>query len=476
VNGRSFDDRVRNLVRKQDAAANPARPARPETTPFNAPVAELVARTLATPMPRRRAVGLMAGALLAGSAWRPGRARAATCTGAFPKKCTHSGGAEVCTTADGSCCETKNCIVGCKGCETCAGGTCSDTPKMCGHPDCGFPDKNARPKFCFVEGTVTYFCTDNKPVQQVSGWCCRAGEVCPPTTPDRFGDCICRGEVCGETLCCDPGEVCESSFFGDRNGCVKKCPDGKARCRGSECCTGDLVCTSDGCACPSGTVQRGVGKCVPPKEDPGDPRWHPIDNLLNMMGATSASHGGSRLMIARPSQTGSSAVDSALVAIAAVNGQATAAQLAFNSGKRDPAFRRKVRPARIRVPRVSAGAGLDAASAAAISKWLAAEAKAWALAAASAKALWRARAAKVKGQRGFARSQLRQSAKFAGEAATALKRVQALRTAAANALTAGGVAEVTPTAVSAFAAAVRNACTRLSAVAASPANFADRRS
>ena len=88
----------------------------------------------------------------------------------------------------------------------------------------------------------------------------------------------------------------------------------------------------------------------------------------------------------------------------------------------------------------------------------AAEAKAYALAAASAKALWRARAAKAKGQRASARRQLRTSSKFAGQAATALKRVPALRNAAANALTAGGVAEVTASEeqVTAFLAMVRS--------------------
>ena len=101
--------------------------------------------------------------------------------------------------------------------------------------------------------------------------------------------------------------------------------------------------------------------------------------------------------------------------------------------------------ARVKAPTVVEGAGLDAASAAALNKLFAAEARAYALAAASAKALWRARAAKAKGQRAAARRQLRASSKFAGQAASALKRVPALRSAAANALTAGGVTEVSAT-------------------------------
>ena len=185
---------------------------------------------------------------------------------------------------------------------------------------------------------------------------------------------------------------------------------------------------------PAGTVQRGIGKCVPPKEDPGDPPWNPIRDMLNMMGASSAAHGGggSSSMILRTAQSGSPAIDSALVALAAVKGQAAAAALAFGEGKPDRAFRRTVRAARAKPPTVVAGTGLDAASAAALNKLFAAEARAYALAAASAKALWRARAAKARGQRALARRQLRASSKFAGQAASALKRVPALRSAAAS--------------------------------------------
>ena len=160
----------------------------------------------------------------------------------------------------------------------------------------------------------------------------------------------------------------------------------------------------------------------------------------------------------RTAQSGSPAIDSALDALAAVKGQAAAAALAFGEGKPDRAFRQAVRVARVRPPTVVEGPGLDAASAAALNKLFAAEAKAYALAAASAKALWRARAAKAKRQRAAARRQLRASSKFAGQAASALKRVAALRRAAAAALAAGGVAEVIATEeqVTAFLAAVRS--------------------
>jgi hypothetical protein len=346
-------------------------------------------------------------------------------------------------------------MMACRGYQTCTSPTCSDTPAICGHPDGPYPNGN-RPKYCSVQSTVTFFCTENKPASLTRGWCCRGGEVCGR----EYGDCTCRGELCGEHLCCGEGEACETNFFGSRTECVFRCPRGQTQC-GSDCCKAPLVCTPNGCDCPSGTVQRGVGRCVAPKEDPGPPGWNPFRDMANMMGASSSSHGGGhrrRSVFARAAQSGSPAIDAALTALAATRGQAASAALAFRAGRDDPAFRRRVTVARVRPPTVSAGPGLDAASAAAITQLLAAEAKAYALAAASAKALWRARAAKAAHQRVFARRQLRASAAFAGRAATALQRVPALRAAAANALTAGGVAEVTPTEdqATAFVASVKS--------------------
>ena len=438
-------------LRGRDAAQD--RTPRAGAPTFEPPVVDLVAKALVLPISRRRTIGLISGALLAGSAWRPRPAQAA-CGGSTPKECAQGGGAVVCVPSDYVCCSTDKCAQACRGWQACTGKSCSDTPKMCGYP--GGPSPNPYiTKFCAIDAQANNFCTNYQDQPIRLGWCCRVGEICG----SKLGDCTCRGVQCGETLCCARGEVCESNLFGSRNACVKKCDDGSDTCNGT-CCKGDLVCTSNGCECPSGLVQRGIGKCVAPKEDPGDPPWAPLRNFFNMLGAASAAHGGSRSrsMLLRPAQSGSPAIDSALVALAAVAGQGAAAALAFGEGKPDRAFRRTVRVARVRPPTVVEGAGLDAASAAALNKLLAAEAKAYALAAASAKALWRARAAKAKGQRAFARRQLRASSKFAGQAASALKRVPALRKAAATALTAGGVAEVAATEdqVTAFLASVRS--------------------
>jgi hypothetical protein len=435
---------VRDVVREADGSGGPA---------FEAPLMDLMARALVLPMSRRRTIGLISGALLAGSAWRPRLAQAA-CGGNTPKTCAQGGGAVVCVPDDYVCCSTDKCAQACRGYQACTGKSCSDTAKMCGYPGGPSPDPSLT-KFCSIRATASNFCTSYEPQEIRLGWCCRVGEICG----SELGDCTCPGTRCGQTLCCAKGEVCESNLFGSRNACVKKCDDGSDPCKGT-CCKGDLICSSDGCVCPSGSVQRGIGKCVPPKEDPGDPPWNPLRNFFNMMGASSAAHGGgaSGSSFGRPAQSGSPAIDTALVALAAVEGQAAAAALAFGEGKPDPGFRRTVRVVRVKAPTVAAGPGLDAASAAALNKLLAAEARAYALAAASAKALWRARAAKAKRQRSFAKRQLRASSKFAGQAASALKRVPALRSAAASALTAGGVTEVSATEdqVTAFLAMVKS--------------------
>ena len=258
---------------------------------------DLMARALVRPISRRRTIGLISGALLAGSAWRPKLAHAA-CGGSTPKTCAQGGGAVVCVPNDYVCCSTDKCAQACRGYQACTGKSCSDTSKICGYPGGPYPNPSIT-KFCSIGAEASNFCTNYEPQPIRLGWCCRVGEICG----SQLGDCTCRGVQCGETLCCARGEVCESNFFGSRNACVKKCDDGSDPCKGT-CCKGDLVCTSDGCACPSGSVQRGLGKCVPPKEDPGDPPWNPLRNFFNMMGASSAAHGGSgsRSMLVRPAR------------------------------------------------------------------------------------------------------------------------------------------------------------------------------
>jgi hypothetical protein len=362
-----------------------------------------LARVLAKPMPRRKALRMLAVGLAAAAA--PGittrRARAAD----QPPPCSQGG-------------------------------------KFCGNVD-PLGKKGYNIGCCLGAGgdTRTVCCPGIPGV--IGSLCCPTGYTCGNTHAGSTENCKCSSAVVCGGKCCKKGEYCETRLL-DEDTCEKLCPDGSHKCVGV-CCTGLETCGFFGCKCKSGLVECGTGRCCQPKDDAGDPKpgFNPFRSMFNMIGQSSAAHGGGskRAVFARPARSGSTAVD-ALDALAAVNGQGAAAILAIRGGKRDPAFQQKVTVARATPPTLSAGAGLDARSVAALNELLVVQARANALIAAMAKALWRSRAAHAKHNRAAAKRQLRASATFAGQAVTALKRIQALRTAAANAMTAGGVSEV----------------------------------
>jgi hypothetical protein len=379
-----------------------------------------LARDLAAPMPRGRAVRMLAAGLVVASV--PGltarRARAA-------------GQQKPCSTG-GTFCGNVNPLgqigynIGC-----CLGGP-NETRTVC--------------------------CPGKPP--DIGSLCCPTGYTCGNTTPNARENCKCASKVVCGGKCCAKGQYCETRLIGDDT-CEKRCPvTGEQKCIGV-CCTKNETCGFFGCSCKPGLVSAGAGTCVEPKNDPGDPNpgYNPFRNMFNLMGQTSASRGGSRrALFAGSARSGSAAVDAALLALAAVNGQGAAAMLAIRDGKRDTAFKQKVMVTRAKPPTLSADSGLDARSAAALNKLLVAEAEAYALIAAMAKALWRARAAHAKRNSAAAGSQLRASATFAGQAVTALKKLPGLRTAAAKSLKAGKVPEVWAfdPAVNAFIAGVRS--------------------
>jgi hypothetical protein len=383
-----------------------------------------LARNLASPMPRRSALRMLAAGVVVATV--PGmtarRARAAD----QPKPCSGAGAGEFC-------------------------GNVNPLGKIGYNIGCCRGGPNERNTVCCpgIPGTV-------------GSLCCPPGYICGNTSANAKENCKCpSGVVCGDT-CCNRGEYCET-FLGFDSFCTRFCPGGNKKCSGGVCCTGLETCGFFGCSCKSGLVSCGTGLCCNPKKDPGDPNpgYNPFRNMFNMMGQSSAASGGRssrRAMLVRSDRSGSAAVDAALDALAAVNGQGAAAMLAIRDGKRDPAFKQKVTVARATPPKLSADAVLNARSVAALNKLLVAEAEAYALIAAMAKALWRARAAEAKQNSAAAGSQLRASATFAGQAVTALKHIQALRTAAAKALKAGKVAEVWAfdDGVKAFIAAVRS--------------------
>ena len=335
------------------------------------------------------------------------------------------------------------------------GSGCDDTPLLCYAKDAGGYDAK-RTYFCSLtltdQGT---YCSDYKPRTLKHGWCCLPGEKCGK----QLGQCTCTGETCDE-LCCQKGYACRRNTF-SANECVKLCDNGTPRC-GQDCCGGQTHCAGDHCACTPPAVECATG-CCNPKKTPADPNVRPsaLENFLNMMRQTSATHGGSGHRAASRSPARQAAVaarpGAALGALAAVNAQGGAALAAFTDGHHDSAFRRKVTAARPSLARLRAGPGLDAGSAAKLNALLAAEARAYAFAAAGATSLARARAASAKNDRARARTQLLASARFSDQAARALKGVPALRAGAVTALRAGGTAEVLVTAdeVSALQAGVR---------------------
>jgi hypothetical protein len=414
-------------------------------------------------MSRRRAIGVLSSTLVAGSVLHPRAARAAglTCPPSSDPTATLRcqstvGDAALCVPPDWHCCSNPVCAGACKPWEKCSNsGTpqsgCDDTPALCTDPRVADPTK---PRFCYQRlSSQAGICHDARTLTY--GWCCGSGTKCGQS----FNTCECHGVTCGNS-CCGDKEYCESGFITE-SVCLKLCPDGSQRCNGT-CCTGLEHCSFGSCSCKAGYVSCGAGKCCLEKQDPGDPHpgWNPFRSMWNLMGESSAAHGGRSAdsALARLAQTGIADVDGALNALAAVSGQGAAAMLAIREGKPDPDFKHKVSVFRARPPTVTAGAGLDVKSAAALNKLLAAEAKANALIAAMAKSLWRARGAQANHKRADASRQLRASAMFAGQAVTALKRIPALRTAAAQALSAGAIAEVfaSDDEVAAFIARVRS--------------------
>jgi hypothetical protein len=240
--------------------------------------------------------------------------------------------------------------------------------------------------------------------------------------------------------------------------CMQKCKPGWHH-DGVNCvCDSGQTCGLN--CCPAGSVCTG-STCSKPKT-PDDSFFNPLNGLFGFGDAvnqTAASRSGGSGHIAHLARISAAATpaDAALLALAAVNAQAATAALAFTDQHADGGYRHRVVAARPAPPPITAGAGLDPASAAALRKLVAAEAKSFALVLASATALARARGAADHKNLAAARRQVTAAAAFAGQAAKALGPIPALRAAAAAALHKGGVAEVTVTAadVSTFQSSVQ---------------------
>jgi hypothetical protein len=157
-----------------------------------------VARALAAPLSRRRALAAAGGVVAAASLLRPARA-SADCWPGGPKVCENSHGAKVCVPANLNCCSNENCAIACPyPWRVCAGpAICNDTASMCFDKSNPQYDKT-KTKFCSQTVSVVNGCVDAGMSDAIRGWCCNVAEDCGPD----FGQCTCPSP-CGDE-CCKP--------------------------------------------------------------------------------------------------------------------------------------------------------------------------------------------------------------------------------------------------------------------------------
>jgi hypothetical protein len=278
-----------------------------------------LARTLAEPMPRRRALRFagasLVTALTAGLGAR--RASASPCGPDTPCSsiCTSGNYIGACGTDTTNSCGQIGCrLEGClsPGEKCCRGG---DAPWICnddercgsvGGPHCiACPEERKCGKACCKSGEFCgsknreLCCKRGENVCVVpnssQGVCCPPGknccfnkdraECCGPDQTCKRGKCVCnQGETCGES-CCKKGETCSKG---------KCCPKGEVNCGDGECCKKAASCCGKTCCtgsretcvggaggpqcclrsrifgagksrrcCPSGTVATATGCCPP---------------------------------------------------------------------------------------------------------------------------------------------------------------------------------------------------------------------
>ncbi|HEU4658414.1 MAG TPA: hypothetical protein VFR97_12855 [Capillimicrobium sp.] len=173
-----------------------------------------LARGAAAPMPRRRMLRVLGGALVAGvvpaGLW-PRRAEAAGCPAGSPVACGDP--------RFGVCCTTE---------QLC----CPDFPFCC--PPASSKTSDGRP--------VRTTCGPAGPTQSP----CASHIGCPPNTTG----CGAGSGAYEHAACCQANEECQNGV------CVPKCPSGRARC-GSTCCAEGEECENGRCVktCPRGRVR-----------------------------------------------------------------------------------------------------------------------------------------------------------------------------------------------------------------------------
>ena len=239
-----------------------------------------LARTLASPMPRRRALRL-AGAALVTAAVPALRPRTASAFGYscsdpnFPQKCFGGNGTQVCVAADEHCCTNALCASACAPWEQCSNGNaCDATPALCTHP--GAPDLDpTRTKFCSLRRDLGPSLCSPGGRTLLEGWCCRPDESCGGALGEP--DCLeCpENRKCGATECCTKTQYCA---HGNLELCCERGKAGKGREEPcirrdgvvGQCCRPGLVCKQNAtqavCCRPNEVLRNRRCACSDPKQ------------------------------------------------------------------------------------------------------------------------------------------------------------------------------------------------------------------
>ena len=435
---------------------------------------ERIARVVATPISRRRALRLAAAAGASSFFTLPSRAHAQAADDPCPTCASRPGTSPCCLrlgnglakVAIGQCYDPKTeaCCFGpdpydgqptawiCTRGTKCSGSGCACARELCGGRCC------ADDETCYMDDPLspgTDFCVPKCPPGEYN---CRAAGACCPSVDHCCGDGCCRGHCCnqgGEAWCCEDTNVCSdiAGFCG--------CPQGQ-RC-GGLCCPAGETCCRASIVTELGLIGRKLnvgfyGCCSPGLEKT---LRDALEKLLHLeplpLWGEASSASGQAAQRQRARAAASAGAADAIVALGAVQAQGALAADLLRSGPPDSRYRHAVRAHRPSLRPVAPGPGLDATAAQALNKLLAAEARAWSLLSAAATAYARSLGAIRASNARAARSQARAYGQFAGKAAKALRSVPGLRAAAAAALQSGGTPEVTMTArqVADFQASVR---------------------
>ena len=219
-----------------------------------------LARTLAEPMPRRRALRIAGAALLAsmvpglrpGGAWADGCGPDTHCIDA----CTADGDIGACgVESPNACGQIKCALTGClQAGEKCCPGP--DQPWICNETDqCGSPN-----------GPHCVACPDER---QCGKECCKSDEFCASRNRElccKKGDNACLVPGAAQGICCPPGKQCCFDQHGAACcGANQTCKGGKCVCKegvtcGEHCCKTGETCSNGKC-CPKGKVNCGDGEC-----------------------------------------------------------------------------------------------------------------------------------------------------------------------------------------------------------------------